>query len=682
MSLITANGLEKSYGALEIFSNISFQLPPGARIAIVGANGIGKTTLLRLLTGEESPSDGQLQFARNISIGYLPQEAGKEATHSLWEECLLAFADLQVEEIELKQVEQKLTDNPHSEILLSKYGRLQATFEQNGGYEYEQRIRNTLSGLGFTKDEYDRPLPLLSGGQRTRALLARLLLTNPDLLIMDEPTNHLDINAVEWLESYLRSWRGAVLIVSHDRYFLDKVVAHIWEMRAFGLESFRGNYSNYALQRKIRWDNRAEYIQVEKARLGKDLEFVRKHIAGGRTLQAKGRLKRLSRQILALETHGFEGVRGRRWMELSVRDRTMGVDDAGRRLKALSGTDVTSGTMKLRLHPRGRSGNIILRGEQLVIGYPDNPLFVIPKVVFRRLDVVAIIGGNGSGKTTFLRTLMEQVKPLRGEMSLGASLDIGYFRQAHEDLDPQLTLMDEIQKIRPQWLPAEVRNHLGLFRFSGDEHFKKVSVLSGGERGRLALAKLVLADANLLLLDEPTNHLDIPSQEVLQEMLAEFDGTVLLVSHDRYLINALATQIWTIDSDNEVMHVFEGRYQEYQAVIAAGKIPASDSSISVNVDPITLRVKSEKSRGKQPVETIQREMPGDGLSKAKQKQRANKISQIEKQIAEQESKIALVTEQIANPPADMNLVQRLAESYERLKFELDQLMNEWETLNK
>ncbi|MBU1701595.1 MAG: ABC-F family ATP-binding cassette domain-containing protein [Candidatus Eisenbacteria bacterium] len=674
MSLITANNLAKSYGGALVFSGVSFQLPPHARIAIVGANGIGKTTLLRLLIGEEPPSDGAMQKARDLSIGYLPQEAGLYETHTLWEECLRAFGEIPRQEIRLRELEKKIAAMPDDETLVKEYGQLQSDFESAGGYSYETSISQTLSGLGFVKDDFEMPLPHLSGGQRTRALLARLLLSNPDLLILDEPTNHLDIGAVEWLEGRLRTWPGAVLIVSHDRYFLDKAVDHIWEMRRIGLETFRGNYSAYAMQRKQRWEERARHIESERESFAKDLDFIKRNIAGGNTLQAKGRLRRLSRMIRAIENHGFEGIRGKRWLEVGESTRTMSVEEVGRRLKTLSGIDVHGRAMKLNLKPRRRSGNIVLRAEKLRIGYPDRLLFSIDKLLLTRCECAALIGENGSGKTTFLRTMLDQLQPLSGKLTQGASLEIGYFAQAHEELNPTLTLIEEIQTVAPAMMPAEIRSHLGTFTFSGDEHFKKVSVLSGGERGRLALAKLALSNANFLVLDEPTNHLDIASQEILQEMLSGYEGTVLLVSHDRYLINALATQVWTIDTERQKLLVFEGNYNEYRAALESGRDADGAFAAAPSAAPAANIVAADPADGDRP--------DGPPLSKFEQKRIKKRIAQVEAEITELEGKLSRTTEQLSNPTGDMAAAQRLGEAYQRIRVKLNEALIEWETLQE
>ncbi len=565
MSLITAHNVGKSFGAVTVFHGVSGSVPSDGRIALVGPNGVGKTTLLRILCGLEQPSAGRLQRARTLRMGYLPQEAVGDGVGTLWDACLSVFDDLRAQERRLAAVEQRLSARPHDQNLLETYGRLQSEFEHNGGYSYETRIQQTLSGLGFTSSDHTTELAKLSGGQQTRARLAQLLLERPDLLVLDEPTNHLDIQAVEWLEGCLRAWKGAILIVSHDRAFLDRVVDHVWELHSLGLETFRGNYSAYVDQREARRADRARHIAAEKERLEKDLAFARKHLAGSLTTQAHGRLRRASRTIRAIEDHGFEGVRGRRWLEVGRAERPMRIDEASRRLKALAGTDRSLTPMKPSIRPRRRGGNIILTAAGARIGFPERLLLRIDRLILQRRERVAILGGNGSGKTTLLRTLRGELPALGGELRLGEHLDLGYFAQAHEDLDPRRSLIEEIQSADPRMLPAEVRSHLDRFRFSGDEQFKKVSALSGGERGRLALAKLARSDANVLLLDEPTNHLDLLSQEVLQQMLTDYEGTILLVSHDRYLIGAVATQIWSIDDAARRLLVFEGFYAEFIA---------------------------------------------------------------------------------------------------------------------
>jgi ATP-binding cassette subfamily F protein 3 len=667
MSLITANDLAKSYGPVDIFQGVSLSIPYGARIAIVGPNGIGKTTLLRILMGLEEPSAGTLHRARNLSVGYLPQEAMLSGTHTLWQECLSVLTDLRELEAELACLEDAMSDPDRADSALERYGTLQQEFERRGGYTYETRIRQTLTGLGFETNDLNRPLPQLSGGQRTRAVLASLLLSDPDLLIMDEPTNHLDIHAVEWLEGYLSQWQGATLIVSHDRYFLDQVVDHIWEMRTSGIEVYRGNYSAYVQQRQERWELRQQVYKTELARLLKELDYIKRNISGQRVQQAKGKLRRLSREVQAIEALGFDAVQNKSWMEISdeieISSHPMGVEEIERRIKSLPPPTRRPPRLHLNLKANLRSGDLVLRTRDLAVGYPDEgrPLFRTPDLLLKRGECAAVIGPNGAGKTTFLKTILEQMPPLEGEVVMGASLHLGYFAQAHEGLNPERTLVEEIDSVAPNMLLAEIRSYLARFLFSGDDVFKKVSTLSGGERGRLALAKLSLTQANLLLLDEPTNHLDIPSQEILEEVLANYQGTILLVSHDRYLIDGLGTQIWEILPGQAMLQVFNGTYTQYREYLEnqqarqAAKVDLSQKAVQ------------KKSR--------------TAPTSLEEKQRRARLKAVEERIALVESEIAILSRKLETPPADLAKVQRMGQEYADYQDELDRLMVEWEQLH-
>lgn len=660
MAILTASNLAKSFGPDDVFSSVSLSIPHGARIAIVGPNGIGKTTLLRILVGLEEPTGGSVHRSRGLSIGYLPQEAVLTAEHSLWEESLTAFEDIRQMESELVSLETAMSDIELAQEALSRYGVLQETFEIQGGYTYETRIRQVLTGLGFTAKDHHRPLNQLSGGQRTRAILARLLLSKPDLLVLDEPTNHLDMTAVEWLESYLLTWEGAALLVSHDRYFLDRVVQHIWEMDIAGWETYRGNYSAYLHQRQERWQLRQQVYEAEKERLEKELDYVKRHIAGQRTAQAKGKLRRLSRQVEAIESLGVEAMQGKRWLEISsqadISTNIMNVAEVEKRIHALRSPHKRPSNLSINLKSSKRSGNIILSAKEVTIGYPGNPLLSFDDLELRRLECAAVIGPNGAGKTTLLKTILGQHPPLNGEVNLGASLEIGYFAQAHEDLEPQHTLVEEIESVSGTMLLADIRHYLARFLFTGEDVFRKVSTLSGGERGRLALAKLSLTNANLLLLDEPTNHLDIPSQEILQEVLAQFPGTILLVSHDRYLIDALGTQIWDIIPERKTMRVFKGTYSEYHAQLEAERL---------------------KTEADQPKSSKLRK----SRRKKGQSRRKFRLEEIENQIAQFEEQLAALTMQLENPPANNQLVEELGEDYVQIQNEINTLLAEWEQLH-
>jgi len=647
MPLITATNLGKSFDPQDIFSDISLSIPHRARIALVGPNGVGKTTLIRILVGLEEPSTGVVQRARGLRLGYLPQEAQFDSSRTLWEECQAVFSELNALQEEMNRLEGLMGKPGQSEAelegTLQTYSSVQQQFEQKGGYTYETRIRQTLSGLGFTPGDTHRPVSQLSGGQRTRAYLARLLFTDPDLLLLDEPTNHLDIAAVEWLETYLRDWEGAVLIVSHDRYFLDQVAQVIWEMTP-AFEVYHGNYSAYLAQRAERYSRRLDEYQAQTAFIEKEQDYIRRNMAGQNTRQAQGRRKRLER--LLEESRLAPPLQTRK--------------------------------LSLSLRPTLRSGDLVIRTGKLSVGYADEgrPLFHVPDLTLQRGECAAIIGPNGAGKTTFLKTLLGQVPPFSGEVILGASLQIGYFAQAHEGLHPEMDLMQEIATVAPEMRPAEVRDYLARFLFTGDDVYKTVDLLSGGEGSRLALAKLALGGANLLLLDEPTNHLDLPSQEVLQGILAHFNGTTLLVSHDRYLIDALATQIWEVQPQETVLRVFEGTYSEYKAAREAEAAPLEAAAVD-GPSKRSKRVKSQLGQGASPSEPKPRSPSSSALRK-----RREQIRGLETQIAGLEEQLASLTRQLENPSGDASRIQKIGSDYVRLQADLDHLVNEWEALHQ
>ena len=685
MSLVTTKNLGKSFGAVDILSSLTLSIPHGARIAIVGPNGIGKTTLLRIIAGEDTPSAGSIHRARDLTIGYLPQESIVESENSLWEECLVPFAGLLEQRDELARLEAEMARPPkdggvdgegdgrgseHHQSILDRYGTLQHEFEQAGGYTYETRIRRVLTGLGFAVEEHHQPLTHLSGGQRTRALLARLLLKGPKLLILDEPTNHLDTAAVEWLENYIRDWDGAMLIVSHDRYLLDKVCNNVWEMSTAGVETYRGNYSHYLTQRQERWELRSKEFEAEKERLLKDLDYIKRNIAAQNVAQAQGRLKRLSRQVQAIEQIGFEAMRGKSWLRISqevqITTSVMGVQEAESRLRSLENPVRRPRELKFKLRTAKRGGNIVLRARDLGIGYPGKQLFTVGEIQLLRQGCAALIGPNGSGKTTFLKVILGKLPPLGGEVHLGANLDLGYFAQAHEELNPRNNIVQEIEAIAPDMLLPDIRTYLARYLFTGEDVFKKVSVLSGGERGRLALAKLGLGHANVLLLDEPTNHLDIPSQEVLQNVLADFDGTIILVSHDRYLIDALATQVWEIDKDESTLRVFEGTYSEYRTWRETHDVSGSTAD--------------ETRASKR--EAYRKARAAKNRQIAEERRRQARIAEVKSRMEELEAQLGDLHRQLANPPADRGKVHDLAEEYMRIERDLERVLEEWDTLQE
>jgi ATP-binding cassette subfamily F protein 3 len=661
MSLITLTSLSKSYGAVDLFSNLNLSIPRGARMALVGPNGVGKTTLLRIMVAQDEASSGKITRARNLQMGYLPQEADFSMQGTLWDACLKPFNSLISRQSELNRLETQLAGT-HTDKLLAQYGKLQEDFERQGGYTYINNIKQVLTGLGFSEVDFGLSLEHLSGGQRTRAFLGQLLLSKPDLLLLDEPTNHLDISAVEWLEGYLAHWEGAAVVVSHDRYFLDRACNAILEMLPSGFEVYHGNYTAYLHQRQERADRRQMVFDSEREKLMKEVEYIKRNISGQNVQQAKGKLRRLTRIVQAIEQVGLESVLDQNWSQLDVQSTTspFSVAEAERRVRGLRSPVRNLPKLNLNLGSNKRSGDLVLRTTGLKIGYPGRHLFNAPDIELRRGECAALIGPNGAGKTTFLKTILAQIDPLAGEVVMGASLHLGYFAQAHEGLDPDRSVFDEIASIMPAWLPGQVREYAGRYLFSGEDAFKKVSMLSGGERGRLALAKLALQDTNLLLLDEPTNHLDVPSQEILQTVLDEYHGTILLVTHDRYLIDALATQVWEIDPEEAHMSVFKGTYSQL--------IQEREKLLKPNAEIVGIgRKKSRLVRSGLP-------------ERREERKKLARLQELENSIAAHERQLAELGESLQSPSPDPVEVARLGEEYVRVQQLMDEKIREWEDI--
>ena len=685
MSVLSAHNLGLSFGAFDLFHGISVTIPNDGKIGLIGPNGIGKTSLMMILAGLNQPTTGSIHIARGRQLGYLRQEAsdtlgktsgtgtlgktsgtgtlGKTSgtgvsardVNTVYAEMLTVFADLHKQQAHLHKLEADMAGGCYDEEVLTTYGELQAAFEHSGGYDYDLYIQQTLQGLGLGKQTWDMPLSHLSGGQKTRLLLARLLLEKPALLMLDEPTNHLDAEAIEWLEHTLKEWKGAVLVASHDRYFLDNTVNTIWEMSAAGIEVYTGNYSSYLLQRDARWEYSMRVFEEEKERLQKEVDFIQRNWVRASTHgRALGMLRKVTRELMAVDAYGIMVLRsGRDWHDLDLRaDKPLDVIEAIRKVNALS-MPARPPLIRPRLMPSKDSSNIILKADHALIGYPGIKLFQVQHLELRRGECAALIGPNGSGKTTFLKTLLGQLDPLMGEVRLGASLEVGYFAQAHDELNPDDTVLDELLAAR-EMDPGQARSHLAQYLFRGDDVFKPVRALSGGERGRLALAILALRGANFLLLDEPTNHLDLPAREVLQQVLQDFNGTILLVSHDRYLIDQLASQIWELHEGR--LSVFDGSYRQF--------------------------VLQRTSPGSQPQRMLlpSRPLARDNSQETRRLQQA--LERLEKQIREQELNVQHFSQQLhqANGSLGFETINDLSWKYAKAQAELEKLTGEWERL--
>ncbi|NLE28562.1 MAG: ABC-F family ATP-binding cassette domain-containing protein [Phycisphaerae bacterium] len=630
MSLIVAEHLHHAFGSQEVLKNISFRLGPDERIGLIGPNGQGKTTLIRLIVGELESTGGKLTLSRNMKIGYLPQVPPLIDGGTIYQTMLAVFDHLQVMEQELTDLAVRISADPDDPDLLQQLGRLQAEFENQGGYTYHTRIEQVLTGLAFDRSMWDRPLTQLSGGQRTRVYLATLLLKTPDLLLLDEPTNHLDLDSVEWLEDYLKSFRGALIVVSHDRYFLDRVTTGTWDVSFGGMETYNAPYSRYLNLKNIRYLERRRQWEAQQEYIEKTRDFIARHLAGQRTKEAQGRRTRLER---FLRDQAIEQPREHPTINLSFQEAP-------------------------------RTGDIVLRAEHLKVGYhPDNPLMSVERLEVIRNDRIAIVGPNGSGKTTLLRTILGELKPLAGEVILGSNVNIGYISQIHSNMDPESTALETVMAAMKYCEEEQARKVLGALLLSGDESLKKIKQLSGGQRSRVALARLMMQKVNVLVFDEPTNHLDIPSTEIMQQALQTFDGTVLFVSHDRYLVQAVATHVWAIAQSR--VKAIQGSWQDYLDW-RAGENGCSMPSTA-----------EDKARSDRKNDYQQAKRDANLLQKLKRR-----YEKVEKEIEAAEKKLAELNRRIsdAGQMGNIALVTELGGDYEKTSDHLQTLMQEWEDL--
>ena len=632
MPILTASNLTLLYGEIEIFANLDLQIDERDRIGIVGPNGAGKTSLIRILAGELEPNGGTVSWQRGVRIGYVPQTPAQATGGTVHDEVMQAFARLRQVEDELASsaLDIQVADDESRGSAERQYDALLKEFEALGGYDYEYRMERVLDGVGLPAETLATPASDASGGERTRAALARALLSDPDFLILDEPTNYLDFRGLDWLEDFLSSFTGGFMVVSHDRYFLDKVATRILEIDNGTLRSFPGNFTKYRAlkeeQRRrqlIEYEKQQEYIAREEA-------FIRRYKAGQRAREARGRATRLERLERIDKPHIDEEIH----------------------LGSLSAF---------------RTGQIALRTNKLAVGYQQNghgvPLLDIADTQLERGSRTAIIGSNGIGKTTLLKTLLGETPPISGNASLGHNVEPGYYSQGSTDLPRHSTVLDALIDARNLRIP-EARNYLARFLFRGDDVFKSTSALSGGERSRLALARLLITEPNLLVLDEPTTHLDIPSREALESLLQNYGGTMLFVSHDRRLISQLASQLWIVEDGEATL--FRGSFEEWMLERRVAADRQSETS-----RPTTPKTRSRQSDRQRRTSAAQKR-----AKQARIREQEELITSLEARLAEINAAIESATERQNIPE-----ITRLGEQYNSTQARLDQSWEDWSELS-
>ena len=648
--LFRLSEVHKSYGVQDVLRGASLQVNPGEHVGLVGRNGAGKSTIFRLVRGDESADRGDVVRARGVKLGLLDQHVHFKPGSTVHESALAAFGRLQQIEHEMHELEHRMADaGDDLEKVLERYSDLQHEFEHEGGFEYTAKAESILQGLGFEREMWSLETEKLSGGQQNRLGLACLLLAAPDVLLLDEPTNHLDVNAVEWLEEFLREYEAAYLIISHDRYFLDRACHRIIELESGRAASYAGNYSDYLVERDERREAQQRAYDNQQHLIAKTQEFIRRNLAGQKTKQAKSRRKMLEK----LER-----------IEAVPQDQSAG---------------------DFRLQAIERAGNHVLTVNQLSIGYPDKELANDISFLLRRGECLGIIGPNGSGKTTFLKTILQKLEPLSGEVRWGSKVQIGYYAQQLDDLDDRNEIIMELRRVAPSTATSgELRAFLAKFLFFGEDVYKHVQDLSGGEKGRLALAKLIYSRVNVLVLDEPTNHLDIPSREALEEALSAYEGTIVTISHDRYFLDRVATQILALNGVGGAEH-YDGDYTEYhdwklglRGSAPAPVIPASDNLVEVTAQPVVHEEpplppkKASPAPKKSGVKVIK-----------KKKADARTAELVESEIARAEQRLNEISEQMGTPEVarDAEKLIALNDEYQQTEAQLRSLYDEWERVN-
>ncbi|WP_270607763.1 MULTISPECIES: ABC-F family ATP-binding cassette domain-containing protein [Bacillus] len=643
MILLQVNALSKLYGAETILANIKLEVQAKDRIALVGRNGAGKSTLLKIIAGELSHDGGEIIKPKDVSIGYLAQNTGLETSLTIWDEMLTVFTHLQQMETKLRRLEQEMgkeenfSNEATYERLLADYDQLQLDYKDQGGYQYEADIRSILSGLGFPVETHQTTISTLSGGQKTRLALGKLLLTKPDLLILDEPTNHLDIETLTWLEQYLQGYPGAILIVSHDRYFLDKLVTQVYEISNKESRRFVGNYSKYLDLKSALYEQEMKRYEKQQDEIAKLEDFVQKNIArASTTKRAQSRRKQLDRMELLTRPLG----------------------------------DSKSASFHFDIEKQ--SGNDVLQVKDATIGYDEDPIIEHVTMRLTRGDSVALVGPNGIGKSTLLKSLVNKLPLLHGDVSFGSNVSVGYYDQEQANLTSSKRVLNELWDEYPLQPEKEIRTILGNFLFTGDDVLKPVSSLSGGQKARLALAKLMMQKSNLLILDEPTNHLDLNSKEILENALIDYPGTLLFVSHDRYFINRVTTTV--VELSTEGAQEYLGDYDYYvekknemieRAAFEQQEQQESQAPVQKTVAQEKLNYLEEKER------------------KQLERQRTRKIEELEQNIVEFEEEIATLEDQLCLPEiyADYEKASEITTKKQTLQEQLDACMAEWEELH-
>lgn len=605
MIIAQGHDLEKQFGANTLFKNVNFSIDANARIGLIGPNGVGKTTLLKIMTGEEEATHGDFTINKNIDVGYIAQENGLNESKTIWEEMLSAFTSLINMSKKITSLQQDIAANPKRSDLLKQYDQLQFNFEQQGGYTYQADIKSILNGFNFPEATWSKKIASLSGGEKTRLSFVKLLLRKPALLLLDEPTNYLDLDTLDWLESYLKNYSGAILVVSHDQYFLDNLATQIFELQFGKLTVFKGNYSAYVAERQLRDRQQEEAYEKQQEQIKKDEEFIQKNIVRAKTTKrAQSRRKQLEKMERITPPKHKSKVR-------------------------------------INFQSERPSGKEVLILRDLTIGYPTKTMVHDISLQINKGDRVAVIGQNGIGKSTLLKTVMKELKPKKGSIKYGASLDIGYYDQELQGLDPTKTVIDTVWDRHKTMPEKDVRSILASFLFTAKDIDKTVGQLSGGQKARLTLTVLSLEHNNFLLMDEPTNHLDLEAKEVLEKALQDFDGTLLFVSHDRYFINQLANKI--VEIKDGTAQVYEGDYNYY--LNEKTKQNAVSASTSANED--TTVIEPEKNKNKL---SYQEQKLRDSQKRKLQREVENTENKIEKLEKEQKD----IQSQMADPEIATN----------------------------